>query len=207
MSLNLSSLLGGGLILRQQLITANGTWTRPAKMAGDTVWLTMIGGGSSGRRISGVGSGGWGGQWLIDLPVDIGAATSVACTIGVGGAGVAVNVASKPGGPTSFGAFASVAGGAIAAATGGAPGGVGSSRPNGSDTPLGYGGICVLATDAYAAAGAGLILDASGVSGGTDIAYNTPALGYGAGGAVAEGAKPGSAGAPGAILVQWPEFI
>lgn len=207
MSLNLSSLLGGGLILRQQLITADGTWTRTAKMAGNTVWLTMIGGGSSARRLSGTGAGGWGGQWLIDLPVDIGATTSVACTIGAGGAAVAISVASNPGGVTSFGAFASVAGGAIGATTGGAPGGVGGSQPNGSDTLLGYGGINLIASAGYSAGGAGLILDNSGTSGGNDITYNTPAIGYGAGGAAAEGATPGRAGAPGAILVQWPEFI
>ena len=68
MSLNLSSLLGGGLILKQQLITASGNWNRPAKMAGNTVWLTMIGGGASGRKISGTGAGGWVGSGSLISP-------------------------------------------------------------------------------------------------------------------------------------------
>lgn len=211
MSLNLSSLLGGGLILRQQLITANGTWTRPATMAGDTVWLTMIGGGASGQVVSSVGRGGRGGQWIIEVPIDIGATSSVSCTIGAGGLSAAENVAFKPGGPTSFGAFVTMLGGAAVA--GGAPGGIGSASPllpGGGDTPLGYGGVSLVPTDArFAGGGGGLVLDASGISGGSFSPQIIPATGYGAGGNASYNGSTfsGFAGAPGAILVQWPEFI
>ena len=76
MGINLSSLLGGGMLLKRQLITESGNWVRPAKMAGNTVWLTGIGGGASGRNHSTLSYiyGGDGGQYVIQIPVDIGAA-------------------------------------------------------------------------------------------------------------------------------------
>ena len=215
MSLNLSSLLGGGLILRQQLITATGTWTRPAKMAGNTVWLTMIGGGASGRGVSSSANsarGGNGGQYQIQIPVDIGGALSVACTIGEGGSQVGSN-AQNAGAVTSFGTFLSVLGGSPAG--GGAPGGshvTGNiTGIQGADTPLGYGGRALNATvPSYAAGGGGLNLGTAPPESGSVAGNISAAQGYGAGGHGQGGSGivgVGYAGIPGAILVQWPEFI
>lgn len=206
--IRLTQVLGGGLILKRQIITASGDWNRPVKMAGNTVWLTMIGGGASSRYIAPNGNGGWGGQFAIQLPVDIGSTSVVSCTIGVGGTAPASGAAMNAGSPTSFGAFASVNGGVIGGD--GAPGGFGQSGAGFSDgrsTPLGYGGIVIAASTGNAGGGGGLILDFSGVSGGNDPTRTTKATGYGAGGASASIAPFTYAGARGAILVEWMEAI
>lgn len=203
-----------GLILKQQLITATGNWTRPAKMAGNTVWLTMIGGGASGRGISDSANnarGGNGGQYRIRVPVDIGDALSVTCTIGGGGTQVGSNAQSS-GGVTSFGAFLSVLGGSPVG--GGAPGGSQvTGNPmgiNGADTPLGYGGRVLGAAQYYAVGGGGLNLGTAPPESGPAVVNIIAAQGYGAGGYGQGGsgvAGAGYAGVPGAILVEWPEFV
>lgn len=201
--INLSSLLGGGMLLKQQIITADGNFVRPAKMAGNTVWLTMIGGGSSG--VAQTGQAGIGGQYLIRFPVDIGTATSIACVIGLGGAQTtATTGAHNPGGTTSFGSLISVIGGNAVTGQGGATGGssVASSIRSGRSTPLGSGGIVVTSQQA-SGGGGGLVVDASNVQGGT-VAAVTSAKGYGAGGT---SFGIGYAGASGVILVEWPEFV
>lgn len=206
--INLSSLLGGGMLLKQQLITADGDWVRPAKMAGNTVWLTMIGGGQSGNSGAGTSSrGGNGGEYKIQVPVDIGDLVSVLCTIGEGGAATNT-VAQNNGNPTSFGAFLTCLGGSPTTANGrGAPGGQGTSGSlsqvnNGSDTPLGYGGRPN--NVGYGGGGGGLNLGTNPPI--TNNNQGQGSLGYGAGG------NGGSAsiytpGNPGAILVEWPEFV
>lgn len=206
MALNLSSLFGGGMILKQQLITANGDWVRPERMAGNTVYVTMSGGGSSGVGGSPV-IGGMGGQYVIRIPVDIGALPSVPCVIGQGGAQVgSASGAHNPGGPTSFSNLLSVLGGNALTGQGGANGGsnVTGSIVSGQSTPLGSGGIVVTTNTNRAGSGGGLVLDASGVQGSALPGQIISAKGYGAGGC-ATGA--GYAGAPGAILIEWPEFI
>lgn len=172
-------------------------------MAGNTVWLTMIGGGSSG--VSQTGQAGMGGQYLIRFPVDIGSATSIACVIGQGGAqATSTTGAHNPGGVTSFGSLMSVIGGNAVTGQGGATGGssVTNSIRSGRSTPLGSGGI-VVTTAAASGGGGGLVVDASNVQAGTTPSV-VSAKGYGSGGA---NQGTGSSGAPGVILIEWPEFV
>lgn len=200
--INLSSLLGGGMLLKQQLITESGEWVRPAKMAGNTVWVTMIGGGEAGNPGSS-GSGGWGGEYFIDMPVDIGALHSVSCTIGQGGNQHTTSTR-QPGGPTSFGSLLTVLGGSRATGKGTPTMPVQSPPSSGLNTPLGFGGRYNGGTShTGSGGGGGLILDDSGMAGSTGGSI-TNAQGYGAGGAVDGIAY---AGAAGAILVKWPEFV
>lgn len=220
MAINLSSLLGGGMILRQQLFTATGTWNRPAKMAGDIVWVTIIGGGASGRPSATVGNrrGGNGGQWRIHVGVDIGAATSVACTVGTGGAIPGANDTENAGSASSFGAFLTALGGPVSTVTSpsfSAPGGTptntspaGGDIAQGGDTPMGYGGRSINANAAGGGGGLGLGTNPPTVNGAGLTAGDRPAQGYGAGGSVFNGpAAPYLAGLDGVILVEWPEFV
>ena len=210
--INLSSLLGGGMLLKQQLFKSGGTWTRPAKMAGNTVWLTMIGGGEGVG--GGVANGGFGGQYLIRIAVDIGSLSSIPVTIGQGGVnGASAANTFNPGGATSFGALLTVLGGSSATGTG-TPGGPTSASgtaatpvSNGMDTPLGWGARARQVGNIQAGGGGGgIVIDASGVSGGIiNMTTATPAKGYGAG--ATRAGTLGAAGAPGAILVEWPEFV
>lgn len=202
--INLSSLLGGGMLLKQQLITSDTTWVRPSRMAGDTVWVTMIGGGSSGRTGSPV-LGGVGGQYVIKFPINIGSTVNIPSTVGQGGAQGSTGVTNS-GGPTSFGTFLTVVGGNTVTGQGGALGG--SSATNsvvtGQDTPLGFGGRVITTTGGRVGGGGGLVLDDSQIQAGGLVDQVLGAKGYGAGGGAG---AAGYAGAPGAILVEWPEFV
>ena len=199
---------GGGFLLKQEVIIVSGTWNKPAGMIGTQVWITMIGGGSSGRFISPNAAGEWGGQFVIRKPVDIGVSTSVSVTIGAGGATAASGTAFNPGSPTSFGAFATASGGAENGdgATGGY-GAAGTPYNNGKDTPLGYSGVCLFASAGQATGGGGLILDLSGIGASNQAGVFTRALGYGAGGAGYSISPFGRPGVQGAILVEWLEAV
>lgn len=212
---SLNALLGGTVIPKQQLITEDTIWHRPEKMVGDTVWLTMIGGGESGSSGTPPGPrGGYGGQFVIDMPVDLGELETVPCTVGNGGEPPSAGSANTPGGPTSFGSLLTVLGGSRSTGTG-APGAyINSSSEgptlaqNGKDTPLGLGGKYtgyIGASSTVAGGGGGLVLDTSGVGGSGSHQLMTSAQGYGAGGGHRSGT--GYAGAPGAILVKWLEYI
>lgn len=217
--INLSSLLGGGMIPRQQLFTATGTWNRPAKMAGNTVWVTMIGGGASGRPSATPAArrGGNGGQWMIQVGVDIGAATSVACTVGTGGAAPGANDKENAGSASSFGAFLTALGGPVSSVISppfSAPGGsldgntAGAVFAQGGDTPLGYGGRSTSSIAAGGGGGLGLGPNPPVAIGAGLPIGSRPAQGYGAGGSVnTYNNVPHLAGVDGAILVEWPEFV
>lgn len=220
----MESEVGGSVVAIQksQLFTANGTWARPAGMVGDQVEITGIGGGASGIYTSSTGRrhGGDGGQFVIDHAVNIGAAATVAVTVGAGGAGVS-GAAGNPGGVTSFGAFLSLSGGAALTNTITRPAPLGApgmsdeaaTTRNGGDTPLGYGGTQLdsgSSTNRCGVGGGGLILDASGVRGGQNTSYSTAAVGYGAGGSGSSNTGAGAPitfGAPGALLVKWWEVV
>ena len=214
---------GGGnvaVVRRSQLITESGPWDRPTGMVGDVVRLTQIGGGASCRPSATVTSrrGGNGGQWRIRVPVDIGSATSVACTVGAGGAIPGANNRQNPGEATSFGAFLTSLGGPVStvasppfSAPGGIPGGSspGLDVAQGGDTPLGYGGRSA-ANNSTAGGGGGLGLGPNppAVSGTGLSAADRPAQGYGAGGSVSSSPSAAyCAGVQGAILVEWDEVI
>lgn len=208
----LTQFTGGGLILRQQIITTTGTWTRPAKMAGNTVWLTMTGGGCSGGYAIAYG-GGWSGQFVIRVPVDIGSLASVACTVGAGGAAPSSAAAPNAGAPSSFGAFISVVGGSTSTKAGGVPGGgvhgdtTGGNE--GKDTLYGLAGR-LISTGAYRSTGAaGILFDTAPTQLPNWYGVMTGARGWGAGGGTMYDGSDyrNQAGARGAILVEWPEFI
>lgn len=209
--------LGGGFTLKEQIITADTIWQRPPNMAGDDVLLTMIGGGNSGQFSSSAGSciGGWSGQFVIDLQVNIGALTSVACTIGLGGLGNGSTTSTwnQPGGTTSFGALASVLGGSNTLLRGGVPGGTESNAStngtDGKDTQLGIGGRIINNGPQRSPGGGGLVLDLNQIQAASSPA-TSGAQGYGAGGwsygpsAQVNGRQ---AGVNGAIRVRWWEAV
>ncbi|MBS8228401.1 hypothetical protein DYI42_19425, partial [Vannielia litorea] len=97
-----------------QEFTASGTWSKPAGLSDDTpVRVRAWGAGAGGERDNiTAGSGGGGGAFveqvfrLGDLP------SSVAVTIGAGGAGATSVGLGSAGGATSFGALLTAAGGA-----------------------------------------------------------------------------------------------
>jgi len=200
----------GGGIPKRQLFTADGTWTKPANILGDTVWVTMIGGGSSGISYSSA-NGGNGAPYITRIPVDISAETSVSVTVGQGGAGTTTAQANS-GSPSSFGSLLSVPGG-VAPNTnnssvntlGGAPGAVADSirRYLPSTTgPFGSVGRESLNGEGYHG-GAGLTLDDSGKVAGS-VSAGFGGIGYGSGGAGTISGTPG-VGADGAVLVEWLE--
>lgn len=207
--INLSSLLGGGMLLKQQIITETGLWVRPSRMSGNDLWVTLIGGGCGGNVAAGVSSrGGGGGQYKYRVNINIALESSVLCTIGSGG--IASNtVTSNPGNPTSFGAYLSALGGSNSSQPFGAPGGQGKSTGaldmanNGSDSPYGYGGRST--NIAIGGGGAGLVVGPNPPS--VIAVIGSGAQGYGAGGSSGSVSGQSSSGLSGVILIEWPEFV
>lgn len=119
--------LGGGSQRYYWQFTASGTWNKPAGLDDDTmVFVEAWGGGGGGGSSGGSGGGGggaWIGHWfrLADLP------SSIAVTVGAGGA---VNTS---GGNTSFGAL-------LVAYGGGRAGNNNNSGGGGGGGALGAGG-------------------------------------------------------------------
>lgn len=220
---------GGGTIRRRQLFTADGVWAVPDTMVGNTVWITAIGGGSSGScttnsSLGRTQSGGFGGQYVQQVPVDLTEATaSVPVTIGVGGDGILNSENTNPGSPTSFGTFLTVSGGVSTSLLRGGGYTNGGAAPSLIDTynngQIAY-TACVPAQSVpgpfggqggagFCAAGGGLILDSTGKTGGyAQLISNSgnPGHGYGAGGAPSNSTtRLSGAGADGALLVEWLE--
>ena len=192
---------GGGLILRRQLFTDNGTFTRPSDIVGNYVYITAIagggGGGSGTANISGASSG----DFCLNFPVDLGSATSVLITCGNGGS------AQSSGAVTSFGSFLSLSGAFGGNSSGGQRGGnpAGNNGNIGGGQGGGNGGSGTTADDLYGGGGGGLALDASGTSaGGGSGNGGGGGYGYGSGGG---GGTTGGAGKKGAVLVEWLEKV
>lgn len=118
--------------------TASGTWSKPAGLSPDAIAIVEVwGGGGGGRSASSAAnhpSGGAGGGY-IRFAVRVGALPStVAVTIGAGGAG-GLNANGAVGGFSSFGAIASALGGGAGVSGGAVPAG-GSSTLDKTYFPL-----------------------------------------------------------------------
>ena len=220
---NLSDFMGGGggLIVKRELFTANGTWTKPAGLKGGQVWVTMIGGGSAGNGSSSTeANGGNSGQFVQRLPVNVASETSVSVTVGAGGVGT--GAVGGAGGVSSFGALVSCSGGVAPSAlyrgnsdnSGGALGGldfgsygmvIGGTSPGGV-----FGGPPGLSRPNIGAGAGGLVLDGSGTtadqSGSNSFAGGGSGYGAGSGGHDS-GASDSDDGAPGAVMIEWLEAV
>ena len=220
---NLSDFMGGGggLIVKRELFTSSGTWTKPADIIGEQVWVTMIGGGSAGNGPSSTyANGGNSGQFVQRLPVNVASETSVSVTVGAGGVGSSTD--GGAGGVSSFGALVSCSGGAAPVDSyrgnsdnsGGALGGLDYQNNDtvceGTSPGGVFGGPPGLSRSNIGAGAGGLVLDGSGTradqSGSSDFAGG--GSGYGAGsGAQDAGVADVDDGAPGAVMIEWLESV
>jgi len=209
----LSDFMGGGAsIVRRQLFTANGTWTKPSGIIGEQVWITAIGGGSSGNT-AGNGLGGTSGAYIARFPVDISGTSSETVTIGAGGAALPDDgsaAAGNAGSVSSFGAIVSLAGGLVPATDGTYTGTFTTQNPGaGASIPSTLGAPIASSLGQSGDGGSGLLLDASGTKAGdvTGGLGSVGGIGYGAGGGGAFELRGSGAGADGAILVEWLESV
>lgn len=209
----------GGFFFSDQVITASGTWTKPAGLKFIEVGVQAGGGGSGGSgstnyRASG-GGGGGGYAWIRVNAADLGATETA--TVGAGGVAGTSSGNGGAGGTSSFtitggttlqatGGSGSTKNGALAGVSG-AVGGVGS---NGTINIGGQGGGSGMTTDSSSRPVSGCGGSSFMGGGGRSIVSNTagqaPVGGYGggAGGAstMTGGAKAGAAGAAGAIFIR-----
>lgn len=195
------------VVPKRQLFTSDGVWPVPTNLVPGSVAVTMTGGGSSGQLGSSTTAiGGAPGDFVVRLPVDVSAVSSVSVVVGAGGSerSGAGNEGVSPGAPSSFGAFVSVNGGNFdishevkragdkaSAGVFGAP-----TRTYGNGQFNSFVGS------------AGLLLDENMELAGEGQGYrdNVPGgFGYGAGGGAGTSSVTAGAGAPGAVLVEWLE--
>jgi hypothetical protein len=104
------------VVKKSQKFITSGNWTRPANIAGDTVYVTACAGGgsggSSGSTDPGYWSyGGWGGGYVERQPINVLSVPSATVTIGAGGISAGNGNVGNAGGDTSFGSLLTVRGG------------------------------------------------------------------------------------------------
>ena len=100
---------GGGGGMNAQIFQTDGTFTVPAGVT--SVGIRIFGGGAGGSSVI----GGMGGMGEAVVPVTAG--TTIAVTVGAGGAGAVWPGAASPGGTSSFGTLVSATGGSLGGAT------------------------------------------------------------------------------------------
>lgn len=192
----LSSTGTSGSARYYQAFTASGTWTKPAGLDPDTmVTIEAWGGGGGGSNTSGGGGGAYAMRRirLGDLP------SSVAVTIGAGGASGGTN--GVVGGNTTFGSLLTAYGGGRATADGGGGGGSGSAGNSiaGGRIGGGNGGVSANGSDADNIFGGGGGADGSGSNGGWAIFGGGGGAGFssGSGGTSVHGGNGGASGVAG----------
>jgi hypothetical protein len=201
---NYSSYISGSS-LKSQTFTSSGTFTVPTGIT--SVWVTMIGGGSTGN-VGGFGAtGGGSGAFCYKRPFPVTAGASLTVTIGGGGAGTATGTGNN-GSATSFSSL-TVSGGVGAVDTGGRLGIGGSNGGSASGQNTGFiaagssllggrGGAWLLSTYIFGGGGGGFGDGTDGGnSGSTSAAANS--------GAGSGGCKSGTTGAGGSgmVIVEW----
>lgn len=109
---SLNAIVGGSVVIKKSVvIDSSQTWTAPANLAGNTVWLTgCAAGGSGSQRSTGVSTGGYGGNYCVKMPVIVTPSAGYLVTIPAGGAGVTTGDGNS-GGDLSFGSLLTLKGG------------------------------------------------------------------------------------------------
>ncbi len=201
-----------GLLGRQQVFSANGTFTPPAGVYRVRVTVVGGGGGGAGGDTARAGSGGGAGGAAIGW-VDVTPGTGVAVTVGAGGATASGAAAASAGGTSSFGSLASATGGnGGTAANGtnnaGAAGGAGTITGGAAITgAYGTDGYFFSSTVQFGGTGGGSVLGGAGrpaVNGnsGANMAGQAPGSG-GSGAYLCTGTVAGGVGAAGIVIVEW----
>ena len=102
---NVTASTNSGKLLSIQSFTGSGTWTKPANCTRVFVQVQGAGGGGCGYCESG-GAGGY-----AEKVIDVKSISSVAVTVGGGGASTGYHSAAGVGGTSSFGSYVSATGG------------------------------------------------------------------------------------------------
>jgi hypothetical protein len=104
------------VVKKSQEILVSSNWTSPAKLAGDTVWVTGAAGGGSGcvsgssGQVNYIAVGGWGGSYAIRYPIKVTPGQVIPVTIGAGGAATSSSTGNL-GGDTIVGSYLILKGG------------------------------------------------------------------------------------------------
>ena len=205
----------------QQVITASGTWNRPAGAKSVRVQVQAGGGAGGGAPVTAAsqvsgGTGAQGGAYAEQL-FDAGAlSSSVTVTVGAGGT-AASGAAGGDGGASSFGASVTAAGGAGGTINGSGGTPFTAMGPTDAQATVGAiqipgtpGGFCArlgsVTGQLIPGQGGGSHLGSGGAGGALVGAAGNPGRGYGGGGGGAANppsstAKAGGAGAAGVVIV------
>jgi len=209
-----------------QKFDSNGSFTVPPGIS--TIWVSACGGGGGGgaggcrpttSQFGGGGSGGGAGQSCIQQPLSVVPGSVINVTIGgAGGGGVAVlnenGTSGTAGGPTSIGAYISLAGGCGGGGGGGASGNAGGTSagegyPRGSNgidgnltAGVGTGNGGMGASSPFGGGGGAARSTQTGSAGGY-VGMNAGGYGAGGGGGSTGINSAGGAGSPGLVIIEW----